>query len=67
MRKYKIIDDSGVDYNFIAGFGYEKKSWLGQIVQGGPNPALYTDAITVEKPFGIGGTYTADKKCFEEI
>jgi len=63
MKTYKIIDDSGVDYNFIR----DSRSWLGEIVKGGPCPSLYSDAIVVEKPFGLIGTYTASSCNFEEI
>lgn len=65
MKTYKIIDDSGVDYNFLAGFGYPKTPWIGQIVQG--NESFIMDCIIVNKPFGISGTYTADKSHFQEI
>lgn len=65
MKTYRIINESGIDYNFIAGFGHPKTSWIGQIVKGG-NVNHY-GFITVEKPFGIAGTYTADASHFEEI
>ena len=67
MKTYKIINDSGVDYNFLAGFGHPKTSWVGQIVKGGERSSWGGGTITVEKPFGISGTYTADESHFEEI
>ena len=68
LRSYRIIDDSGVDYNFLAG-GFRQSSprWLGQIVKGGPCPGLYEGAMVVEKPFGLTGSYTCDAKCLEEV
>ena len=66
MKKYKIINDSGVDYKFLAGFGHPKTSWVGQIVKGNWS-SWAGGTLTVEKPFGISGTYTADASHFEEI
>ena len=65
MKQYKIINDSGVPYNFLAGFGYSKKSWLGEVVKGGE--INHYGCITVEKPFGISGTYTVDASHLEEL
>lgn len=67
MNKYRIINDSGVDYNFLGKEAKAKGSWVGQIVIGGPNPSLYPDCITVEKPFGLLGTYSASSENFELI
>lgn len=67
MKKFKIIDDSGVDYAFLSGFGISDKSWKGQIVKGDYCPSLYAGAVVVEKPFGLSGVYVASKECFEEI
>jgi len=67
MKKYLIIDDSGVDYNFLAAFGYSDQSWKGQIVIGNPAPNLYAGAVVVEKPFGISGTWTTEIECLKEI
>lgn len=63
MKKYKIVDDSGLDYNFLHGFG-EEKSWLGEIVNGADEPV--NGSLTVEQPFGPG-TWTASAECFEEV
>ncbi len=65
LKTYKIIDDSGVDYNFIAAFGYPKTSWVGQIVKGGE--VDHRGWVTIEKPFGIAGWYTTDAFKLEEI
>lgn len=66
MKTFKIVNDSGVDYNFLAGFGHPKTSWLGQIVKG--NTIDWAGgSVIVEKPFGIAGTYTAPASHFEEI
>jgi hypothetical protein len=65
MKTYKIINDSGVDYQFIAAFGHPTTPWIGQIVKGGEVNSY--GCITVEKPFGITGTYTLDASNFEEI
>lgn len=67
MNKYRIIDDSGVDYNFLGKKAKAKGSWVGQIVKGAPNPSLYPNCVTVEKPFGLGGTYSADACRFELV
>jgi len=61
---YEIIDDSGVDYNFVRGFRPDEPSWLGQVVQGGP--IQESGDITVEQPFG-GGTYTAPASRFKRV
>lgn len=65
--KYRIIDDSGVDYAFLSAFGVSNKSWVGQIVEGKPCPSLYQGAVVVVKPFGLSGVYVAGSECFEEI
>jgi len=65
--KYRIVDDSGVDYDFLSGFGIPYQSWKGEIVEGGPCPSLYAGAVVVEKPFGITGFYIASSECFEEV
>ena len=62
MKSYEIVDDSGVDYNFLG----DDRPWKGQVVQGNPDPSAYPDAVTVEKPFGLAGTYTASASCFKE-
>lgn len=54
MKKYKIIDDSGVDYNFLAGFGHPTTSWVGQIVKG-------------NKTDWAGGSIIVEKLCSEEF
>jgi hypothetical protein len=63
MKKYRIINDAGVDYGMVG----DSRSWIGQIVSGGPSPSFYPDAISVEKPFGLIGSYTASACNFEEI
>ncbi len=63
MKTYQILNDDGVDKAFLG----DSRSWIGEIVKGNPNPALYPDAITVEKPFGLPGTYTASSKNFKEM
>ena len=60
--RYKIVDDSGVDYAFI---GQKDGSWLGAIVEGWPAGHL-PDSITVRQPSGgPASTYTANKEAFE--
>lgn len=60
---YKIIDDSGVDYNFLKGFSPEYgKPWKGQIVIGQENS---NGSIVIKKPFNIPGFYVTDKKNVE--
>jgi hypothetical protein len=64
--KYKIIDDSGVPYAFIGDY----RSWVGQIVEG--SEVRITEGapyprITIEKPYGLPGTYTAPPERFLEI
>ena len=63
MKKYKIVDDSGVDYAFLSGFG-EVQSWLGEVVEGVDEPV--NGCLTVKQPFGPG-TWTADVSCFEVV
>lgn len=65
MKQYKIINDSGVDYKFIASFGIQTTPWIGEIVKG--NRSSIPGCIIVNKPFGIPGTYTANNSHFEEI
>jgi hypothetical protein len=65
MKTYKIINDSGIHYPFLKAFGHPTTPWLGQIVKGGE--VNHYGCITVEKPFGITGTYTADASHFEEV
>ena len=62
-KTYKIIDDSGVDYAFLG----DRRPWTGQVVEGFPTPSFYPGAVTVRKPFGLTGTYTASAAAFEEI
>lgn len=61
--RYRIIDDSGVDYAFI---NQPKGSWLGAIVEGWPAAHL-PDHITVRQPPGFleAAMYTAPAACFE--
>ena len=60
MREYKIINDSGVDYNFLG----DSRSWLGELVFGTDNEDQYGN-ITVRKPFNLTGYYTAHNTNFE--
>lgn len=66
---YRIIDDSGVPYNFIRGFRPDTPSWLGQIVEGILHNNYGFPQITIKQPFQNSEycTYTADPKCFEEV
>jgi hypothetical protein len=62
---YKIIDDSGVDYNFLKAFSTEYgKSWKGQIVIGNENS---DGLIVIKKPFNIPGYFVTDKKNVERV
>jgi len=63
MKIYQIVNDDGVDKSFLG----DNRSWIGEIVKGQPAPELYPDAVIVEKPFGLPGTYTASAKNFKEI
>ena len=65
MKYYEILDDSGVDYAFM-GEDRNKRPWLGQIVKGWASKSPY-DCISVEKPYGIAGTYTASPSAFREV
>ncbi len=60
MREYKIIDDSGVDYQFLG----DSRSWSGALVIGTDNEDQYGN-ITVRKPFNLTGYYTAHNTNFE--
>lgn len=62
MKKYKIVDDSGVDYNFLR--IHREDRWLGEIVEGSDEPL--NGCITVKQPSG-DGTWTAPVECFEEV
>ena len=67
VSKYLILDDSGVDYAFL---GYTGPSWVGQIVEGCPTRfenCTLQDYLTLEKPFGLGGTWSSDAKNFKKI
>lgn len=64
---FKIIDDSGVDYNFLSAFCIPSTSWKGQIVKGFRAPTLYAGAVIVEKPYGISGVWITDEKNLEEV
>lgn len=59
---FELIDDSGVDYAFLSGFGY-KESWKGKVCSGHRND---NGTITWQQPCGYG-TYTADESHFKEI
>ncbi len=65
-KHYKIIDDSGIDYKFIAGFGIHS-CWQDKIVEGSESPRYLGNStfrtITVRLPGQ--GFYTADASCFE--
>ena len=66
MKTYEIVDDSGVDYNLL-GEDRDKRPWLGQIVKGSEVREKPYRCITVEKPYGLIGTYTSDPESFREI
>lgn len=59
MKYYTIVDDSGVDYDFIR---EEPGSWLGKVVVGADEPC--DGCLTVQQPSGKG-TWTADVSRFE--
>jgi hypothetical protein len=59
---FELIDESGVDYAFLSGFGY-KESWKGKVCSGHRND---NGTITWQQPCGCG-TYTADESHFKEI
>lgn len=63
-RFWLIINDSGIDYDFLRGFDPEVKdgAWLYQKVLGVHDPIKHT--ITIDKPDGQG-TYTASELHFE--
>ena len=65
MKNYEIIDDSGVDYDFI-GENKSIRPWLGQIVKGWASDSPYK-CVTIKKPYGLLGTYTASPEAFREI
>lgn len=67
FKKYEIIDDSGVDYNFLGPEAVSRGSWKGQIVNGNEAPGLYEGAIVIEKPFGLTGVWISDTKSLREI
>ena len=58
---FELVDDSGVDYAFLSGFGM-LESWKGKIMPGHRNK---DGTITWEQPGGCG-TYTADESRFRE-
>jgi hypothetical protein len=60
LKHYKIIDESGVDFNFLSAFGVSRRSWVGQVVSGNVADYLYPGAIVVNKPFGISGVWITD-------
>ena len=62
MKKYKIINDTGVPYSFIGDY----TPWLNQIVNGAESP-VSKELITIEKPHGQLGWFTTDKENLEEI
>ena len=66
MKNYEIIDDSGVDYAFI-GEDRNRRPWVGQIVKGSDVCDRPYRCITIEKPYGLIGTYTAPPEAFREI
>ena len=57
-----IINDSGVDYAFLQ----NDKCWLGEVVEGDTSTHI-EGCITIQKPFGLNGTYTADASHFIEV
>ncbi len=62
--KYRIVNDSGVDYAFLG----DRQSWLGRTVVGWPSSSdRLPGQVTVEKPYGQAGTYTAPAEHFERI
>jgi hypothetical protein len=66
MKTYEIIDDSGVDYNFLRE-DKNKRPWVGQIVKGSDVRERPYKCVTIEKPYGLPGTYTASPEAFREI
>ena len=66
---YRIINDSGVDYKFLRGFGGDKRSWLGQVVLGQPAKPEWLKQVSVQQPFQDSQvvTYTADENHFELV
>ena len=61
-KRYKIVDDSGVDYNFLR--VHREDRWLGEIVEGSDKSV--NGCLTVNQPSG-DGTWTAPVACFEEV
>jgi hypothetical protein len=66
LVQYRIIDDSGVPYDFIGDY----RSWVGQIVEGSEVRTTSVSPyphITINKPYGLAGTFTASPEMFLAI
>ena len=63
LHTYLIVDDSGVDYAFLR----DDRPWKGQIVLGSPVCDKPYRCITIEKPYGLPGWYTASPEAFREV
>lgn len=67
MKKmYELIDDSGVDYEFLRAFG-RNSSWKGMVRVGCRNSDGTITWQQPDQPDDGACTYTADEACFREV